>query len=98
MLSTLKFLKWCEKNNISEGTREYINKNIRFAKPARSVGGGGRSLTGKYPSKKMGVTIQWESGKVEGPAVLMLENDDDVLEYYDQPNKIKLNLNYSQFF
>ncbi|KOP79888.1 hypothetical protein AMS60_16195 [Bacillus sp. FJAT-21945] len=91
MLSEYEFLLWCEKNNISERTREYINKNIRFAQPARSVGGGGRSLSGKYPSKKMGVTIQWESGKVEGPAVLMLENDDDVLEYYDQPNKIKLN-------
>lgn len=91
MLSEYEFLHWCEKNNISEQTREYINKNIRLTQPARSVGGGGRSLSGRYPSKKMGVTIQWESGKVEGPAILMLENDDDVLEYYDQPNKIKLN-------
>lgn len=39
----------------------------------------------------MGVHIQWESRSVEGPAVLMMEHDDDVLEYYDQPNKIKLN-------
>lgn len=91
MLSEYEFLLWCEKNNVSVRTMEYINKNIRFAQPARSVGGGGMSLSGKYPSKKMGVSIQWESGKVEGPAILMLENDDDVLEYYDQPNKIKLN-------
>ncbi|WP_419393427.1 DDE-type integrase/transposase/recombinase [Cytobacillus praedii] len=90
MLSELEFESWCERNDISRETREYINKNIRFAQPARSVGGWGENLTGKYPSRKMGVTIQWESGKVEGPAVLMLENDDEVLEYYDQPNKINL--------
>ena len=91
MLSDAEFLSWCARNSISNKTREFIQNNIRHAQPVRSVGGGGKSLTGRYPSNKMGVTIQWESGKVEGPAVLMLENDDDVLEYFDQPNKIKLN-------
>ncbi|WP_100012867.1 TnsA endonuclease N-terminal domain-containing protein [Lentibacillus sediminis] len=91
MLSEVEFLSWCEKNNISKDTQDYINKNIRFSQPARSVGGSGRSPSGKYPSKKMGVFIQWESKKVEGPAVLMMENDDTVLEFYDQPNRIKLN-------
>lgn len=90
MLTDLEFLTWCEVNNISKKTQEYINKNIRFSQPARSVGEGNRSPSGKYPSKKMGLYMQWESGKVEKPAVLMLENDDDVLEYYDQPNQIKL--------
>lgn len=90
MLSDLEFQSWCEKNNLSKKTQDYINKNIRFSQPARSVGEGNQSLSGKYPSKKMGLSIQWESGKIEKPAVLMLENDEDVLEYYDQPNKIKL--------
>ncbi|PLR83035.1 transposase [Bacillus canaveralius] len=90
MLTEFEFLMWCEKNNIAKKSQEYINNNIRFAQPARRVGGGSGSTSGRYPSHKMGVTIQWESGKVEGPAVLMLENDEDVLEYYDQPNKIKL--------
>ncbi|MEK5147947.1 TnsA endonuclease N-terminal domain-containing protein [Psychrobacillus sp. FSL K6-4615] len=90
MLSEVEFLSWCERNNITKKTQEYINSNIRFAPPARSVGGGRKSTSGKYPSKKMGVTIQWESGKVEGPAVLMMENEEKVLEYYDQPNKINI--------
>lgn len=90
MLTELEFVSWCEMNNISKETMNYINNNIRHAHPARLVGGGEDNLSGRYPSKKMGVTIQWESGKVEGPAVLMFENDEDVLEYYEQPNKIKL--------
>ncbi|MBM7605938.1 transposase InsO family protein/23S rRNA pseudoU1915 N3-methylase RlmH [Metabacillus crassostreae] len=91
MLSDIEFLSWCEKNNITKKTREYIECNIRKSQPSRTVGNGEVSTNGRYPSRKMGVTIQWESGKVEGPAVLMLENDDDVLEYYDQPARIKLN-------
>lgn len=90
MLSEIEFLSWCEKNKISKSTHDYINNNIRHTQPVRSVGNG-KSTQGKYPSKKMGVHIQWESRSVEGPAVLMMEHDDDVLEYYDQPNKIKLN-------
>ncbi|WP_283153618.1 TnsA endonuclease N-terminal domain-containing protein [Guptibacillus hwajinpoensis] len=90
MLTELEFDLWCEKNNISLETKKYINNNIRFQQPARLVKGHNNS-SGRYPSSKMGVSIQWESGKVEGPAVLMLENDENVLEYYDQPNKIKLN-------
>ncbi|MEH7459149.1 TnsA endonuclease N-terminal domain-containing protein [Bacillus sp. JJ1127] len=91
MLNESEFLSWCARNNFPKRTEEYINKSIRSVQPARLVGTGNRSLSGKYPSRKMGMYIQWESGKVEGPAVLMLENDEDVIEYYDQPNKIKIN-------
>ncbi|MGE7763823.1 TnsA endonuclease N-terminal domain-containing protein [Peribacillus sp. NPDC096540] len=90
MLNEIEFLSWCEKNNISNINRDYINNSIRFQQPVRSVGTGNRSLSGKYPSKKMGKTIQWESGKVEGPAILIMEHDEKVLEFYDQPNKINL--------
>lgn len=81
---------WRIRNEISLTTINYINTNIRFAPPARSVGQGNRSITGKYPSKKMGHFIQWESRTVEGPAVYMMENDKNVMEYYDQPNKINI--------
>jgi putative transposase len=40
------------------------------------VGGGRSNVTGRYPSRKMGVTIEFES-----PAVFELEYDDSVLEY-----------------
>jgi putative transposase len=39
---------------------------------------------------KMGWMVQAESATVEFPCVLQLEHDDNVLEYYDQPNQIKL--------
>jgi transposase InsO family protein len=38
----------------------------------------------------MGVTIQFESHRVELPVIYELEHDRDVLEYYDQPPSIKL--------
>ena len=47
-------------------------------------------MTGRYPSKKMGRTIQFESHRVELPAIFELEYDGGVLEYYDQAPSIKL--------
>jgi len=38
----------------------------------------------------MGVSIQFESRTVEGAAIQIMEHDDDVLEYYDQPLAFKL--------
>ena len=38
----------------------------------------------------MGVTIQFESHRVELPFVYELERDATVLEYYDQPPSIPL--------
>lgn len=47
-------------------------------------------MSGLYPSKKMGVDIQFESHKVELCFIYQLEHDEDVLEFYDQPPPIKL--------
>src|SRR5260370_41579704 len=67
-----------------------VMDHIRSSDPARRVGGGRRNVSGFYPSKKMGVTIQFESHRVELAAVYELEHDDDVLEYFDQPPPFKL--------
>jgi hypothetical protein len=64
--------------------------HIRSSGPSRRVGGGRSNVTGRYPSKKMGVTIQFESHRVELPAIVELEHDHSVLEYYDQVPAIKL--------
>ncbi|MCI0421843.1 MAG: DDE-type integrase/transposase/recombinase [Acidobacteria bacterium] len=42
-------------------------------------------MSGRYPSRKMGVTIQFESHRVELAFVHEMEHDPDVLEFYDQP-------------
>ena len=40
----------------------------------------------------MGVTIQFESHRVELAEIYEMEHDADVLEYYDQPPPIKLDV------
>jgi putative transposase len=44
-----------------------------------------------YPSEKMGVTIQFESHRVELAGIFEMEHDPDVRQYFDQPEPIKLN-------
>lgn len=53
---------------------------MRASDPARRVGGGCRNVTGRYPSKKMGVTIPCESHRVELAAIYEMEHSSDVPE------------------
>src|SRR5881409_3487080 len=89
MLGNEEFLLWCGRLSLSQETQATIAK-IRGANPARRVGGGRRNVSGRYPSRKMGVTIQFESHRVELAEIYEMEHDADVLEYYDQPPPIKL--------
>lgn len=89
MLSDGEWLELCQRLDLSEAARTVIQE-IRSSPPSRRVGGGSRNVSGRYPSKKMGVVIQFESHRVELPAVYELEHDPDVLEYYDQPPPIEL--------
>jgi transposase InsO family protein len=89
MLSQNEFDNWCHRLNLSEQARKTIEV-IRSSQPSRRVGGGRRNVAGRYPSRKMAVTIQFESHRVELPTIYELEHDKDVLEFYDQPPPIKL--------
>jgi hypothetical protein len=80
---------WFQRNKIPEKTRFLIN-TIRPSGPSRRVGGGASSVCGRYPSKKMGVTIQFESHRVELAGIYEMEHDPSTLEYFDQPPPIKL--------
>lgn len=95
LLSEQEFIIWCKKYNVSEKAKVMIEK-IRSSDPVRSVSSGGRNVPGNYPSKKMGVSIQFESHTVEFPGIYMMEHDSNVLEYYDQPNSIKINYSGSK--
>ena len=90
MMSLSEFEEWTARMNLTEEAKAEIQR-IRQSPPARRVGGGRQNVSGRYSSKKMGVTIQFESHKVELPAIYMMEFNDDVLEYYDQPSQIKIN-------
>ena len=89
MLNEQDFAVWVKRTSLSDQARSVV-AHIRTSQPARRVGGGRGNVVGRYPSRKMGVTIQFESHRVELPAILELEHNDDVLEYYDQPPSIKL--------
>lgn len=84
-----EFPHWCQRINLSEEARNVIGI-VRSSDPARRVQSGTRNVSGSYPSKKMKVTIQFESHRVELADVYEMEYDDDVIEYYDQPPTFKL--------
>ena len=90
MLSENDFQSWCDHLQLSDRAKQQI-QFIRSSEPSRKVGGGKRNVSGRYSSQKMGVTIQFESHKVELPFIYQLEHNDDVLEYYDQPPSFNIN-------
>ncbi len=89
MLTDQELDKLCQKNNFDDLARQKIEK-ISSSPPSRHVSSRSGNVCGRYPSRKMGVTIQYESHRVELPQIMLLERESDVLEYYDQPPPIKL--------
>jgi len=59
-----QFLHWCRKLNLTERAVGVVQQ-IRSSGPARLVQSGRGNVSGRYPSRKMGVTIQFESHKNE---------------------------------
>src|SRR5271157_4361663 len=82
-------LAWFQSLSIPEPTCSLID-HIRSSGPSRRVGGGRSNVSGRYPSRKMGVTIQFESHRIELAGIYEMEHDAAVLEYFDQPPAIKL--------
>lgn len=89
MLDGEQFVRWCQQLGWAEPTRKYIEL-LRSSPPARVVRSRTGNVSGRYPSRKMGVTIQFESHHNELAGIYEMEYDPDVLEYYDQPSGIKL--------
>lgn len=90
MLDQPQYKEWARKLNLSEQAESVI-EHIRSSAPARRVRSKRGNVSGRYPSRKMGVTIQFESHRNELAAIYELEHDSSVLEFYDQPESIKLN-------
>jgi putative transposase len=69
---------------------QQIIEEIRSSPPARRVRSAAGNVSVRYPSRKMGVTIQAESHRNELAGIYEKEYDPEILEYYDQPPRIKL--------
>lgn len=89
MMNDIEFETWHHRLNLSDDAIGEIQK-IRSSEPSRLTDGGKMSITGRFPSQKMGHTIQFESHQNELARIYKLETDDDVLEYWDQPPAIYL--------
>ena len=59
-MNSKEFEHWCRQLNYSAQTVEKIAA-IRSEPPSRKVQGRTKNVSGVYPSRKMGVTIQFES-------------------------------------
>lgn len=89
MLSASAYTAWAQRCSLSADARQIIVA-IRSAPPSRLVRSGTGNVPCRYPSAKMGHVVQAESHKVELPFVHAAEWDRSMLEYWDQPGKIRL--------
>lgn len=88
-MNPTEFAHWCQTLCLDSKTIELIER-IRTAPPTRRVQGKAGNVSGTYPSQKMGVTIQFESHRVELWAIYQMEHCEEVLEFYDQPEGFKI--------
>lgn len=75
--------RWCEALHLPAETVDLIARS-RFSPPARRTQERAGNVSGISPSRKMGVTIQFES-QIELGAIYLMEYDAGVVECYDQP-------------
>lgn len=80
---------WCRAHALAPSTCDYLSR-IRGSQPVRHVTSRANNVSGAYPSQKMGVTIQFESQNPELWAIVMMDHDPEVLEFFEQPDTFKL--------
>ena len=89
MMTDLEFDIWCAKNHVEKPAIMAIQR-IRQGNPSRNVRSGAGHVSGKFASRKMGLTLQYESGTLEYPTLFEFESDASILEYYDQPTQLQV--------
>src|SRR5882672_5469743 len=89
MMSAAVFAQWCQQRGLEPATQAYLAR-LRAAPPVRRVQGRAQNVSGTYASRKMGMTIQFESHTVELWAIYAMEYDTQVVEYFDQPDTLTL--------
>src|SRR6266700_2102574 len=89
MMTPSAFQQWCRTLALAPSTCDLL-ASLRTSQPVRRVTSRAHNVSGAHLSSKMGVTIQFESHKVELWAILVMDRDPDVLEFFDQPHTFKL--------
>src|SRR3989440_1550854 len=88
-MKTFAFERWCDRLQLPTATRDFLLR-LRSSPPVRRVQGRLLNVCGTYASRKMGVSIQFESHTVELWAIYTMEHDALVLEFFDQPCQLEL--------
>ena len=83
------FEQWCRARALAPSTASYLS-TIRGSQPVRRVTSRANNVSGAYPSRKMGVTIQFESQNPELWAIVVMDRDESVLEFFEQPDTFKI--------
>jgi hypothetical protein len=89
MLGSVELTRLCQRLGRSAEARTTV-ESIRSSAPTRRVRSAAGNVSVRYPSRKMGVSIQAESHRNELAGIYEKEHDPQTLEYYDQPPPIKL--------
>ena len=90
MLSESEFKDYCRQVCLHGPAREYVER-VRNSEPSRMVGTRAKSNVISFvSSEKMGKTISTESRMPERAFVTLCEHDSRVLEFWDQPEQIKV--------
>ena len=76
-------------HDVNEAGREFV-RAIRSRDPIRAVRPGHGHVCVRFPSHKMGRTIQCESRTCELPFAMEAEWDSKTHEYYDQPERLSI--------
>lgn len=91
MLNDAELGEYFDLHNLSPNAREYI-RLTRDNEPSRVVGRNARKNVCTWvASRKMGLSIQTESGGAEKRYAYEFEYDRNVLEYWDQPPTLTIN-------
>lgn len=85
MLTDQELLQFCEELKFSVKALAEIRR-ICSQGPLQGVRSIGDNLSGHYPSCKMTSRLQYESRRIELPFIYQIEQDDNVLDQYDQPS------------
>lgn len=92
MLSEREFEDYCRQVGLQGLAREYVER-VRNSEPSRMVGTTAKSNVVSFvSSEKMGMTISTESRMPERAFVTLCEHDSRVLEFWDQPEQIKVTI------
>lgn len=88
MISPTQLQRYCQELALPSQATEFLAR-IRQSDPVRRVQGRAGNVSGFYSSRKMGMTIQFES-LVELGAIYLMEHDPNVFAFFDQPYTFKL--------